>query len=93
MRRFVELGPRFVIHDVAVAGPPWNMRVCFRFSDRIALPGGVDYDNEGMEYLRMRWGMIREQRVYVDTERVAQLDARLAAAGDPIRWAASASAE
>ncbi len=92
LKRFVELGPRFVIHDVAVTGPPWNMRVCFRFSDRIAIPGGGEYNNEGMEYLRMRWGRIREQRVYLDTERVAELDARLAAAGDQASIAASASA-
>lgn len=92
LKRFVELGPRFVVHDVAVAGPPWNMRVCFRFSDRITVPGGGDYDNEGMEYLRMRWGMIREQRVYLDTERVARLDARLAAAGYPGSKAASGPA-
>lgn len=78
--RFVGLGPTFVIHDVAVAGPPWNMRVFFRFSDRIAIPGGGEYRNEGMEYLRIRWGKTREQRVYLDTQKVADFDARLTAA-------------
>jgi ketosteroid isomerase-like protein len=78
--RFFGLGPAFVIHDVAVAGPPWNMRVFFRFSDRIPIPGGGEYRNDGMEYLRIRWGKTREQRVYLDTQKVADLDARLAAA-------------
>jgi ketosteroid isomerase-like protein len=80
LERFVELHPYFEIHDAAVAGPPWNMRVFFRFSDRIAIPGGGEYWNEGMEYLRIRWGRTREQRVYLDTERVAELDRQLAAA-------------
>ena len=78
LERFVGLGPTFAIQDVAVAGPPWNMRVCFRFTDRIPIPGGGEYENEGMEYLRIRWGRTREQRVYLDTERVADFDARLA---------------
>ena len=49
-------------------------------------------DNEVMEFLRMRWGMLQEQRVYLDTERVAELDAQLAAAGDAVSRAAAASA-
>jgi ketosteroid isomerase-like protein len=78
--RFIGLRPSLVVHDVAVAGPPWNMRVTFRFSDRIQIPGGGEYQNEGMEYLRIRRGRTTEQRVYLDTEKVADLDARLAAA-------------
>ena len=77
LRRFVGLGPTFSLHDVAVAGFPWNMRVLFRFSDRIPIPGGGEYANEGMEYLRLRRGRIAEQYVYLDTEAVADLDARL----------------
>jgi ketosteroid isomerase-like protein len=74
--RFIALRPQFEIHDVTAAGPPWNLRVAFRFSDRI----GDHYANEGMEYMRIKWGRLREQRVYLDTEKVAALDARLAAA-------------
>jgi ketosteroid isomerase-like protein len=44
------------------------------------IPDGDIYENEGMEYIRVRWGKIAEQRVYLDTERVADFDARLAAA-------------
>jgi ketosteroid isomerase-like protein len=78
--RFVGLGPSLVVHDVAAAGPPWNIRVLFRFSDRIPLPDGGEYENEGMEYMRIRWGKVREQRIYLDTEKVAEFDAQLAAA-------------
>src|SRR3954453_11833429 len=78
LARFTALGPALVVHDVAVAGAPWNMRVCFRFSDRIPIPDGGLYENEGMEYLRIRWGRIQEQRVYLDTEKVTEFDRRLA---------------
>jgi ketosteroid isomerase-like protein len=77
--RFLALRPNLMVHDVAVAGPPWNMRILFRFSDSIAIPGGGRYENEGMEYLRIRWGKAREQRVYLDTEKVAELDRQLLA--------------
>ena len=75
--RFAALHPEFAVHDVGVAGPPWNMRVFFRFTDRFPVPGGGRYENDGMEYLRIRWGRIREQRVYLDTEKVTALDAQL----------------
>ncbi len=78
LERFVGLRPRFEILDVAAAGPPWNMRVCARFTDQIADP---PYRNEGVEYLRIRWGRLRELRVYLDTQKVADLDRRLAASG------------
>jgi ketosteroid isomerase-like protein len=93
LERFVALRPIMAIHDVGVAGPPWNMRIFFRFTDRIPIPGGGEYNNEGMEYMRIRWGRTREQRVYLDTERVADFDARLAAAGDDAAQAALAHAE
>src|SRR4051812_127540 len=49
IRRFVSLRPALTVHEAAAAGPPWNMRIMFRFSDRIATPGGWEYRNEGME--------------------------------------------
>ena len=40
LERFTALGPSLTVHDVAVAGAPWNMRVSFRFSDEIPIPSG-----------------------------------------------------
>jgi ketosteroid isomerase-like protein len=80
LNRFLELGPNLVVQDVGVAGAPWNMRVFFRFTDSIALTNGYRYENEGMEYLLIRLGKTREQRVYLDTQKVAELDAQLAGA-------------
>ena len=80
LERFVTLRPQFEVHDVAVAGAPWNMRVFFRFTDHIPVGG---YENHGAEYLHIRFGLIREQYVYLDTERVTQLDAQLEEVATP----------
>ena len=77
MRRFASLHPEFHVHDASAAGPPWNMRVFMRFSDRIVAPDGYVYENEGMEYIVIKRGLIREIRVHLDTEKVAALDAHL----------------
>jgi hypothetical protein len=77
MRRFASLRPEFHVHDGSAAGPPWNMRVFMRFSDRIVAPNGYVYENEGMEYIRVKGGLIREIQVFLDVEKVAALDAQL----------------
>ena len=79
LERFVALKPTFVLGDAAVAGPPWNMRIMFTFSDRIVAPDGFEYRNAGMEYVRMRFGKIVEHRVHLDTEKVTELDRHLEA--------------
>ncbi len=78
--RFTALHPTFVVGDVAVAGPPWNMRVMFTFTDRIIAPDGFEYRNAGMEFVHMRLGRIVEHRVHLDTQKVAELDEHLGAA-------------
>jgi ketosteroid isomerase-like protein len=83
MRRFASLRPEFTVHDVAVAGPPWRMRVFMRFSDRIVTPNGYVYENDGMEYIGIRYGLIREIRVHLDTEKVTALDAELGTSDQP----------
>ena len=77
--RFVATKPTFVLGDAAVAGPPWNMRIFFTFTDRIVAPDGFEYRNAGMEYVRMRFGKIVEHRVHLDTEKVTELDEHLTA--------------
>src|SRR5581483_3679960 len=70
MRRFASLRPEFTVEEAAVAGPPWNMRVFMRFRDRIVAPNGYVYENSGMEWIRIKGGLIREIRVALDTEKV-----------------------
>jgi ketosteroid isomerase-like protein len=72
LRRFVAMHPAYEILDVMVSGPPWNTHVGVRMRDRI----GDDYSNEGMHYLRMRWGKVSYDRVFVDTEAVSALEQR-----------------
>ncbi|MGD1056566.1 MAG: nuclear transport factor 2 family protein [Solirubrobacteraceae bacterium] len=79
--RFVALGPHFEIADVIASGPPWNMRVGVRFSDRIALADGGEYRNEGMQYVRLGWGRVRLDRIFLDTQAVADADPLLIAKG------------
>jgi ketosteroid isomerase-like protein len=80
LARFTALSPRFDIRDVAVSGPPWNMTAAVRFRDAI----GADYENEGVEWLRIRWGRVRSLDVFLDTERVSSWERRhLGAAGAP----------
>jgi ketosteroid isomerase-like protein len=72
VERFAALQPDYLVRDVIVTGPPWNTRVAVRLSDRI----GDDYSNEGMQYLRMRWGKLISEEVFLDTERVAEFERR-----------------
>jgi ketosteroid isomerase-like protein len=72
LNRFTTFNPRFDVRDVVVSGPPWNMTVAVRFQDAI----GSDYQNEGVEWLRIRWGKVRSLEVFLDTERVSAWEAR-----------------
>lgn len=68
LRRFVAMKPVYLVRDVVVSGPPWNMRVVYHVGDRI----GAHYSNEAVVWLRLRWMRIVSQRVFLDTERVAE---------------------
>jgi ketosteroid isomerase-like protein len=64
--RFAALRPVYVVDEVMVAGAPWDTHVAVRFHDRI----GDDYANEGMHYLRLRWGRVAHDRVFLDTQAI-----------------------
>jgi hypothetical protein len=81
LRRVVRVGLKFEIHDVFVKGPPWRMRACVRFSNKIIDPdGNVVYANSGVLYLKGKWGKIHREEVCEDTQKVAQLDEYLGVA-------------
>ncbi|HEX3426228.1 MAG TPA: nuclear transport factor 2 family protein [Acidimicrobiales bacterium] len=54
--------------DIIVSGPPWNTMVATRFRVEAHLPGGRPYRNEGMQFLRLRWGRVVEDRLYEDLD-------------------------
>ena len=78
-RRFVRVGLQVEPQEIIVAGAPWNMTVCLRYTDQATGPGGdVVYTNCGMIYAKIAWGKIKSYEVYEDTEKVAEFDKYLA---------------
>lgn len=63
LSRLIALSPAYQVLDVIVSGPPWNTRAAIRFRDTVD-----GYANEGMHYLTLRWGRIRSDQLYLDTE-------------------------
>ena len=73
LMRFAHFRPHFEIHDVIAAGPPWDIRGSMHFTDRIGDPSEPDpYVNEGVCLFRVRWGRVVEDRVFLDTQAVAE---------------------
>jgi ketosteroid isomerase-like protein len=60
----LRLRPRTII----VSGWPWDTSVATRFTVGATLPGPQPYANEGMQFLRLRWGRVVEDRLYEDTQ-------------------------
>lgn len=75
-------GIQFSIHQVIVQGWPWNTLVATRLSIAAPRSDGSDYRNEAMQFLRLRWGKVVEDRLHEDTyklvnelqERLSQVD-------------------
>jgi ketosteroid isomerase-like protein len=80
LRRFVDTGLKLQVVDVVAKGSPWNTTVCVHLTDHLTTPEGERaYENDVMLHARARWGKIRVQRDFLDTQRVAKLDEWLAA--------------
>ncbi len=63
------------VDDILVNGPPWNTRAAVRVHHWVCGPDGDDlYSNRAVLMVRSRWGRIRTQEDYEDTERVAAFD-------------------
>jgi hypothetical protein len=74
--RNVDAGIELMVDDILVNGPPWNTRVAIRVHEWIEGPEGHDrYNNRAVLFVNTAWGMIRAQEDYLDTERIADLDA------------------
>jgi ketosteroid isomerase-like protein len=83
--RVARLFPDFHVapEHIVVNGGPWDTTVAARFTARATLPGGVSYRNQGMQFIRIRWGSIVEDRLYEDTAALATALHRIADAGRP----------
>ena len=60
-------GLTFEVQDVLVGGWPWNTRVAVRLAISAPLPDGTTYRNEGVQWLRLRWGRMVDDWVLEDT--------------------------
>lgn len=72
---------RFEVRNIAVKGPPWDMMVAVEWADSGKAADGVPYSNEGAHWIRIRRGKATYIHAFLDTEKVTEICARLAAAG------------
>lgn len=49
---------RFKVLNVAVSGTLWNTNVVVEWIDRATLANGDSYENQGVHFVRMRWGKV-----------------------------------
>ncbi|MGW6057555.1 nuclear transport factor 2 family protein [Streptomyces sp. NPDC055189] len=65
-------GMRLSLTDVVVKGWPWNTAVVVRLRIQATLADGSPYENEGIQWARIRWGRMVEDTVIEDTLRLEQ---------------------
>jgi ketosteroid isomerase-like protein len=69
------------VKDVWVKGLPHNTVIIIRWSSTDKFPDGSPYQNHGVHIVRMRWGKIVEIDANEDSEAVANMLKKQAAAG------------
>jgi ketosteroid isomerase-like protein len=74
-------GLRITLTDVVVAGWPWNTTAVVKLRLHAVLRDGSTYENQAMQWLRLRWGRMVSDEVIEDTHalaaaRAVQLDLR-----------------
>jgi ketosteroid isomerase-like protein len=73
-KRIYRLFPGIQIEPQAIMvhGWPWDTIVTTRFVVRAPLPYGRTYTNEGMQFMRLRWGRAVEDYLYEDTHKLIE---------------------
>lgn len=72
---------QFEVLDVSVSGTPWNTTVAVEWIDRATLANGDPYINQGVHFIRMRWGKAVSLHAYLDTQVFAAACERMAQEG------------
>ena len=71
-------GLQFTVQNVIVQGWPWNTLVATRLAIAAPRSDGSVYQNEAMQFLRLRWGKVTEDCLQEDTYKlVIELQKRL----------------
>jgi ketosteroid isomerase-like protein len=73
-KRVYRLFPGIQIEPqtIMVQGWPWDTIVTTRFVVHAPLPRGRMYRNEGMQFMRLRWGRAVEDYLYEDTHKLIE---------------------
>jgi ketosteroid isomerase-like protein len=75
LKAYVGERIHMVVDDILVNGPPWNTRAAARVHHWVEGPDGRDiYSNRAVLFVTTKWGKIRSQEDYEDTELVAAFD-------------------
>jgi hypothetical protein len=80
-------GLEVVPAEVIVRGPPWRTTIAAAFTSRV-VRGDTGYFNEGVVWMRVRWGRVVFVRECLDTARLDDWCAQQAARGVPEATAA-----
>jgi len=85
MARLHEVFPdlQFKVHNVLVKGWPWNTVAAIEWEDWGSTRDGDGYRNEGVHFIRLRWGRVVSLHVYLDTQKIADTCRRQAEHGVP----------
>lgn len=82
LRRFADVGLQIYPDEVVLKGFPWKQTICIRGTDHLDSPEGERvYENRYVIWGHLRWGLVREYEVYVDTEKTEAFDEYLASVG------------
>ena len=71
-RLFAMFSVDFEVHDVVVGGGPRMTRIATRFTAHVTTEDGRRFENRSMQYARIRWGRVIEDRIYPDTQLLAE---------------------
>jgi ketosteroid isomerase-like protein len=75
LRAYVATGMQMHVDDILVNGPPWRARAAVRVHHGAPGSDGSDeYRNRAVLFVETRWGKVRVQEDYEDTQRVAAYD-------------------
>ncbi len=75
LQAYVGAGIQMEVEDILVNGPPWRTRIAARVNHGIVDADGNEvYTNRAMLVANARWGKVRTQEDYEDTQRVAAYD-------------------
>jgi hypothetical protein len=77
LQRYVAAGIQMEVEDILVNGPPWNLRAAIRVHDWSPGDAGDRYNNRAVMFVTSRWGKLRTQEDYEDTQRAAAFDGLL----------------